>query len=92
MYFLGAFTGLIVAKLKIAPFIVTLGMLSFCKWSFLLVYSIIAYLLAYPGGAYVINFIGSSKIFGIPVLAVIWVVMILITAFIMRRTIIGRIM
>ncbi|NLG85730.1 MAG: ABC transporter permease [Firmicutes bacterium] len=90
--FLGAFTGLIVAKLKIAPFIVTLGMLSFVSglsyW----------YTQSSPiswrtlEGAYVINFIGSSKIFGIPVLAVIWVVMILITAFIMRRTIIGRIM
>lgn len=89
---LGAFTGLIVAKLKIAPFIVTLGMLSFVSglsyW----------YTQSSPiswralEGAHVITFIGSSKILGIPVLAVVWILMVVITMFIMRRTIIGRVM
>ena len=89
---LGAFTGLIVARLKIAPFIVTLGMLSFVSG--------LAYWYTDSSpiswrsleGANVIKFIGSSKLFGIPMLAIIWIVMVIIAMFIMRRTIVGRIM
>lgn len=89
---LGTFTGLIIAKLRIAPFIVTLGMLSFVSG--------LAYWYSQSSpiswrslqGANVINFIGSSKLFGIPLLAVIWITMVIVTMVVMRHTIIGRIM
>lgn len=89
---IGIFTGLIISALRIPPFIVTLGMLSFVSgmayW----------YTKSSPiswrtlAGAEVISYIGSAKILGIPVLAVIWIGMVLVTAFIMRKTIVGRIL
>lgn len=89
---IGLVTGMIVSVLKIAPFIVTLGMLSFVSG--------LAYWYTKSSpiswrtleGAKVISYIGSAKIFGIPVLAVIWIVMVLATAFIMRKTTAGRVM
>lgn len=89
---IGLFTGFIVSALRIAPFIVTLGMLSFVSglafW----------YTNSSPiswrtlEGAEVISYIGSARILGIPVLALIWILMVCATAFIMKKTIVGRIM
>lgn len=88
---IGTVNGFIVSKLRIAPFIVTLGMMEFARG--------IAYW--YTGSspvswknsndAAIMSFIGKGKIAGIPMLTIIMVIMILLTAFIMRKTIIGRI-
>lgn len=89
---IGLVTGAIVSALKIAPFIVTLGMLSFVSglafW----------YTNSSPiswrtlKGAKFISYIGSESVWGIPVLAFIWIIIVCITAFIMKKTIVGRIM
>lgn len=88
---IGAVNGFIVSKLRIAPFIVTLGMTEFSRG--------IAYW--YTGSSpvswrnaadeAVMTFIGKGRILGVPVLTVIMIVMILITMFIMRKTVVGRI-
>ena len=88
---IGAVNGFIVSKLRIAPFIVTLGMTEFSRG--------IAYW--YTGSSpvswrnaadeAVMTFIGKGRILGIPVLTIIMIVMILITMFIMRKTVVGRI-
>lgn len=89
---IGAFDGLIVARLRIAPFIVTLGMLSFASG---VAYwysnsSPISWKSA-PGAAFMTQ-VGIGKIFGIPTLAVIWIVMVLLAAFLMNKTTAGRIL
>lgn len=87
---LGTFVGLIVARLRIAPFIVTLGMMSFARG--------VAYWYTQSApipwsslpGAWFFLLVGSSNIFGVPLLALVWLAMILITAFLLKYTIIGR--
>ncbi len=87
---LGTFVGLIVARLGIAPFIVTLGMMSFARG--------IAYWYTQSApiswsslqGAWFFLLIGSSNVLGVPLLALVWLGMILITAFMLRYTVIGR--
>lgn len=87
---LGTFVGLIVARLSIAPFIVTLGMMSFARG--------IAYWYTQSApipwsslpGAWFFLIIGSRNFMGIPLLALIWLAVILVTAFLLRYTIIGR--
>lgn len=90
--FLGTVSGTIIAKLRIAPFIVTLGMKSFASG--------IAYWYCNSSPiswrdskhAELLTKIGTSRILNnIPVLAIIWFCMILITAFIVKRTVFGRI-
>ncbi len=89
---IGAFDGLIVAKVKIPPFIVTLGMLSFARG--------IAYWftgsspISWKGTAdadFMMQ-VGIGKIAGIPIIALIWVLMVILTAFLARKTVVGRIM
>lgn len=88
--FLGTLVGLIVARLGIAPFIVTLGMMSFARgiaywytqsapipWSSL------------PGADFFL-YIGSENILGIPLLAFVWIFMVLVTAFVLKYTVVGR--
>ncbi|MEF9973428.1 MAG: ABC transporter permease [Clostridia bacterium] len=89
---IGAFNGLIVAKLKIAPFIVSLGMLSFASG--------IAYWysksspISWSGstGAAVMKQIGIGKMGSVPVLAIIWIVFVLLASFMMNKTTVGRVM
>lgn len=88
---IGFVNGTIIAKLRIAPFIVTLGMMEFARG--------IAYW--YTGSSPVswrnapsaatMNIIGKGKVGVIPVLTIIMVVMLIISWIIMNKTIIGRI-
>lgn len=88
---IGAVNGFIVSKLRIAPFIVTLGMMEFARG--------IAYW--YTGSSPVswknaadsaiMIFIGKGRIAGIPMLTSVMIVMILLTMFIMKKTVIGRV-
>ena len=88
---IGAVNGFIVSRLRIAPFIVTLGMTEFARG--------IAYWYTGSspvswrdaGDAAIMTFIGKGRILGIPVLTVIMIVIILLTMFIMRKTVVGRI-
>lgn len=88
---IGAVNGFIISKLRIAPFIVTLGMMEFARG--------IAYW--YTGSSPVswkdsadsaiMIFIGKGKIAGVPMLTVIMIIMILLTMFIMKKTVVGRV-
>lgn len=89
---LGAVNGVIVAKLRIAPFIVTLGMMEFARG--------IAYWYTNSApvswkGAFCADtfaFIGKGRVLGvIPTLSVVMVVYILIVWFMMRKTSVGRV-
>ena len=89
---IGAFNGLIVAKLKIAPFIVSLGMLSFASG--------IAYWYSHSSpiswsmsaGAAAMKRIGIGKIGAVPILAIIWILFVILVSFLMNKTKVGRIM
>ena len=89
---LGTVNGLIVAKLRVAPFIVTLGMMEFARG--------IAYWYTNSAPvswknaecASVFSVIGKGRLFGaIPTLSVIMMVCIVIVWFIVKKTSLGRI-
>ena len=89
---IGLVNGLIVAKLRIAPFIVTLGMQSFASgiafW----------YCKSSPiswkasASADFLSTIGSGRLLGIPYQAIIWLVMVIFTAILIKTTVMGRIL
>lgn len=88
---LGTVNGLIVAKVRIAPFIVTLGMQSFASG--------IAYWYSKSSpiswnqsrDVAFLQKLSTGELFGIPNLAVIAILMIIIVAFMMNKTHVGRI-
>jgi ribose transport system permease protein len=82
----GAFNGLVVSKTTIPPFIVTLSMMNIARG--------VGYV--YTGGQPIrimsdsFNFIGSGYISIVPVPVIYLVIIVLISAFIMNRTKLGR--
>lgn len=88
----GCFNGLIVARLKIAPFIVTLGMMSFARGVAYWYTQAIPISWSTTASADLMFFIGSGTIGPVPVICIIWLVMILLTFLLMRFTVVGRIM
>lgn len=89
---IGCVTGLIVSKVRIAPFIVTLGMMSLargCAYWYTLSTPIIW---ASSPGAGQMYEIGSGALFGvIPLPAVIWAAVCIIMFLVLRYTVLGRI-
>ena len=88
---IGSINGFIVSKIKIAPFIVTLGMQSFargCAYWYTQSQPIIW--TPFPGADTMYQ-IGSGSIGGIPILTIIWVLMAVITFIILKYTVLGRI-
>lgn len=88
---IGALNGAVVAKLRIAPFIVTLGMMSIARgiayW-----YSKSAPISWVSGpSAPVLTAVGSGRLLGVPYQTVAWIIMIAITAVLIRKSIAGRI-
>jgi inositol transport system permease protein len=84
--FIGLINGTIIAKGRVAPFIVTMGMMTIARGAALLISD---------GGQlpYLTdNFkaIGKGSVFGIPYLAIIMVAVALIVAFVLHRTCFGR--
>ncbi len=83
---IGMLNGLMVSKLKIPPFIATLGMMTFARgWAFI-------YSQGRPRGSLVDAFqaIGQGTILGIPNPAIILIVCVLITYVILQHTLWGR--
>ena len=82
----GLVNGLMVSKLKIPPFIATLGMMTFARgWAFI-------YSQGRPRGSLVDAFqvIGQGTILGIPNPAIILIVCVVITYVILQHTLWGR--
>jgi inositol transport system permease protein len=83
---IGMVNGLMVSKLKIPPFIATLGMMTFARgWAFI-------YSQGRPRGSLVNAFqvIGQGTVLGIPNPAIILIVCVVITYVILQHTLWGR--
>jgi len=83
----GAVNGWLVAFRGLEPFIVTLGMLALARG---LVYAYGNGIPINPKAAASFATFGQTTILGIPVLAIIWLVMVALIAFLLYRTVWGR--
>ncbi len=83
----GAVNGWLVSFRGLEPFIVTLGMLALARG---LVYAYGEGIPVQPAAAATFARIGQTTVLGIPVLAVIWILAVLLVAFLLTRTVWGR--
>ena len=83
----GAVNGWLVAFRGLEPFIVTLGMLALARG---LVYAYGNGIPINPDAAASFAAFGQSTLLGIPTLAIIWILMVLLIAFLLYRTVWGR--
>jgi ribose transport system permease protein len=87
----GTVTGFIVSKVKIAPFIVTLGMMSFARGiAYWYTQSTPIIWTPFPGADFMYA-LGSNTLLGIPYLALIWIAVTILTALMLKYTVAGRI-
>ncbi|WP_375429977.1 ABC transporter permease [uncultured Friedmanniella sp.] len=84
---IGAVNGWLVAFRGLEPFIVTLGMLALARG---LVYAYGNGIPINPDAASSFAKLGQTTIIGIPVLAIIWLAMVVLVAFLLYRTVWGR--
>ena len=84
---IGAVNGWLVAFRGLEPFIVTLGMLALARG---LVYAYGNGIPINPDAASSFAKLGQTTIIGIPVLAIIWLAMVALVAFLLYRTVWGR--
>ena len=82
----GAVNGLLITQAKLPPFIVTLGMLGIAR-GVVLVLTSASTVQPLPGG---FGDIANGSLLGIPNLLWIFVVVVVIAAFVLRRTVFGR--
>jgi len=83
----GAVNGWLVAFRGLEPFIVTLGMLALARG---LVYAYGQGIPIQPKAAATFASVGQTTVIGIPVLAIMWILAVLIIAFLLTRTVWGR--
>lgn len=89
---LGTVNGLIVARLRVAPFIVTLGMMEFARGIAYWYTNSAPISWKNAGCAAAFSFIGKGRFFGfIPTLSVIMVLCIAVVWFLAKKTVLGRI-
>src|SRR4051794_22751155 len=84
---IGLVNGWLVSFRGLEPFIVTLGMLALARG---LVYAYGQGIPINPEAADTFSQIGQTTVVGIPVLTLIWIAVVLIVAFLLRRTVWGR--
>lgn len=84
---IGLINGWLVSFRGLEPFIVTLGMLALARG---LVYAYSEGIPITPQASDTFAQIGQTTVLGIPVLTLIWIAMVLIVAFLLRRTVWGR--
>jgi ribose transport system permease protein len=83
----GTVNGWLVSYRGLEPFIVTLGMLALARG---LVYAYGNGIPINPGAAASFAKLGQTTFLGIPVLAIIWILMVLLIGFLLNRTVWGR--
>jgi ribose transport system permease protein len=83
----GLVNGWLVAFRGLEPFIVTLGMLALARG---LVYAYSEGIPITPEASETFAQIGQTTVLGIPVLTLLWIAMVLLVAFLLRRTVWGR--
>jgi ribose transport system permease protein len=84
---IGLVNGWLVSFRGLEPFIVTLGMLALARG---LVYAYSEGIPITPEASETFAKIGQTTVLGIPVLTLLWIAMVLIVAFLLRRTVWGR--
>jgi ribose transport system permease protein len=84
---IGLINGWLVSFRGLEPFIVTLGMLALARG---LVYAYSEGIPITPEASETFAQIGQTTVLGIPVLTLIWIAMVVIVAFLLRRTVWGR--
>ena len=84
---IGVVNGWLVSFRGLEPFIVTLGMLALARG---LVYAYSEGIPITPEASETFAQIGQTTVLGIPVLTLIWIAMVLLVAFLLRRTVWGR--
>ena len=84
---IGLVNGWLVSFRGLEPFIVTLGMLALARG---LVYAYSEGIPITPEASETFAQIGQTTVLGIPVLTLIWIAIVLIVAFLLRRTVWGR--
>ena len=84
---IGLVNGWLVSFRGLEPFIVTLGMLALARG---LVYAYSEGIPITPEASETFAQIGQTTVLGIPVLTLIWIAMVLLVAFLLRRTVWGR--
>jgi ribose transport system permease protein len=84
---IGVVNGWLVSFRGLEPFIVTLGMLALARG---LVYAYGQGIPITPKAADTFAQIGQTTVVGVPVLTLIWIVVVLLIAFLLRRTVWGR--
>ena len=84
---IGLVNGWLVSFRGLEPFIVTLGMLALARG---LVYAYSEGIPITPQASDTFAQIGQTTVLGIPVLTLIWIAMVVIVAFLLRRTVWGR--
>jgi ribose transport system permease protein len=85
--FIGMVNGWLVSFRGLEPFIVTLGMLALARG---LVYAYGQGIPVQPKASATFAQIGQTTVLGIPVLAIIWIAMVLLIGFLLSRTVWGR--
>lgn len=88
----GGVNGFIISKTKIAPFIVTLGMMQFARGCAYWYSQSASISWRDLNGAEIMSVIGSGDIGGIPMPAVIWGIIALVMACVLNYTVFGRIL
>src|SRR5215203_2717984 len=83
----GLVNGWLVAFRGLEPFIVTLGMLALARG---LVYAYSEGIPITPEASATFAQIGQTTVLGIPILTLIWIAMVLLFAFLLKRTVWGR--
>jgi ribose transport system permease protein len=84
---IGLVNGWLVSFRGLEPFIVTLGMLALARG---LVYAYSEGIPITPEASETFAQIGQTTVLGIPVLTLLWIAMVLLVAFLLRRTVWGR--
>src|SRR5215217_2068742 len=84
---IGLINGWLVSFRGLEPFIVTLGMLALARG---LVYAYSEGIPITPEASETFAQIGQTTVLGIPVLTLIWIAMVVLVAFLLRRTVWGR--
>lgn len=89
---IGFINGVLVAKVKLAPFIVTLGMMSFARGVAYWYTDAVPILWTSVEGTDIFKEIGGGRLFGVlPIPALIWLLVFLVTVVIVRKSVVGRV-
>ena len=89
----GTVNGLVVSKIKVAPFIVTLGMMSFARgFAFWYTGAVSIIWSSFPGME-LFFVLGGGRVFGfLPIAAIVWVVVVFGAFLIIKYTTVGRVL